>query len=182
MIKEILEAAFAKAGVNRKKKSIAKIFLLSLGWSEPHDAEFRDLQEHLTESVCFAHRHPDMTRCVHKDASENQRAVRATQCQPPELRKSILDQVHQPLAFLNGTFSVREEHWSTYEREVFAIVRAFRKLHHLLVCDPSTRIFTDHRNLLFAFKAVAIEPSLGRHKVLKVMRCALFISSFHYRI
>ena len=52
----------------------------------------------------------------------------------------------------------------------------------MLTCDLTTRVFTDHRNLLFVFNPAALEPSLGRHKVLKVIRWALYLSSFTYRI
>ena len=52
----------------------------------------------------------------------------------------------------------------------------------MLSCNPTTRVFTDNRNLIFAFNLVSMEPSLGRHKVLKVIRWALFLSAFTYRI
>ena len=52
----------------------------------------------------------------------------------------------------------------------------------MLSCDPTTCVFTDHRKLLFAFNPVSMEPSLGRHKVLKVIRWAIFLSAFTYRI
>lgn len=107
---------------------------------------------------------------MHTDASDKHWAVCATQCQYAESSKPIVDQVHLPLAFLSGTFSEREEHWSTYEREAFAVVQTFRKLDCLLACNTTTRVFTDHRNLLFTFNPVAMEPSLGRNKVLKVIR------------
>lgn len=123
-----------------------------------------------------------MVLCLHTDASDRHWAAAATQCSPEDLSKPLTDQSHQPLAFLSGTFSEREEHWSTYEREAFAVVQGFRKLDYLLACDQSTRVFTDHRNLLFAFNPAAMEPSLGRHKVLKVVRWALYLSAFTYRI
>ena len=41
----------------------------------------------------------------------------------------------------------------------------------MLACDQSTTIFTDHRNLLYAFHPTALEPFLGRHKVMKVICC-----------
>ena len=181
-LRELLETAYEKAGGSRKKKSIAKFNLKDLGWSEEHENAFNDLQDQLQEATRLAHRNPDMTLCVHTDASDKHWAVCATQCDASELSKPIMDQEHQPLAFLSGTFSEREEHWSTYEREAFAVIQAFRKLDYLLACDPTTRVFTDHRNLLFTFNPVAMEPSLGRHKVLKVIRWALFLSAFNYRI
>ena len=181
-LREILEVAYAKAGGSRKKKKISKFLLSDLGWDKKHEAAFNDIQEQLQEATRLAHRDRAMSLCVHADASDKHWAVCATQCNPSELSKPISDQVHQPLAFLSGTFSEREVHWTTYEREAFAVVQAFRKLDYLLACDPTTRIFTDHRNLLFAFNPVAMEPSLGRHKVLKVIRWALFLSAFNYRI
>ena len=181
-LRELLEAAYAKAGGRRKKKCAAKILLNDLGWDEKHEVAFKDLQEQLQEATRLAHRDPEMTLCVHTDASDKHWAVCATQCKPIELSRPTIEQVHQPLAFLSGTFSDREGHWSTYEREAFAVVQAFRKLDFLLACDPTTCIFTDHRNLLFTFNPIAMEPSLGRHKVLKVIRWALFLSAFKYRI
>ncbi len=73
-----------------------------------------------------------------------------------------------------------QEHWSTYEHEDFAIVQAFHILDYLPSCDWTTRVFTVHGNLLFAFNPVSMEPSLGFHKVLKVARCALFLNAFTF--
>ncbi len=67
-------------------------------------------------------------------------------------------------------------------RSLTLIGQAFRKLDYMLSCDPITRVFTDHRNLLSDFNPVSMEPSLGRHKVLKVVRWALFLSAFMYSI
>lgn len=43
-------------------------------------------------------------------------------------------------------------------------------------------MYTDHRNLLFVFAPLALEPALGRHIVSKVQRWALFLSRFPYVI
>lgn len=123
-----------------------------------------------------------MTLSVHIDASDRHWAICATQCVPFKLSKPATEQALQPVAFFSGIFSKREENWSTYEREAFAVVQAFRKIDYLLACDPAIRAFTDHRNLLFTFNPIAMEPSLGTHKVLKVIRWALFLSAFNYRI
>lgn len=40
----------------------------------------------------------------------------------------------------------------------------------------------NHRNLLFTFHSTALEPNLCRHKVFQVIRWALFLSAFSYRI
>lgn len=43
-------------------------------------------------------------------------------------------------------------------------------------------MFTDHRRHLFAFHPAALEPSLGFHKILKLIRWALFLRIFTYTI
>lgn len=151
-------------------------------WDSEHAEAFSDIQAQLQEATRLAHRDPEKILCVNTYSSDKHWAVAATQCNPSELDKPLLDQVHHPLAFLSSSFNEREENWSTYEREAYAVVQAFRKLDYLLSYDPTTRVFTDHRNLLFAFNPVAMKPSLGRHKVLKVVRWALYLISFNYRI
>lgn len=66
-----------------------------------------------------------MTLCISTDASDKHWAVATTQCNQNEHYKRIQDQVHKPLAFLSGTFSKREGHWYTYEREAYAICASF---------------------------------------------------------
>lgn len=53
---------------------------------------------------------------------------------------------------------------------------------NLFAYNTSTLIPTGHRNLLSAFNAIAMEASLGHHKVLKVVHWALFLRAFSYRI
>lgn len=181
-LRQLLEVAYAKANGIRKKKSIGKFALSILGWNDTHDQAFQDLQNQIQEATSMSHRDTNMVLCISTAASDKHWAVAATQCAQSELDMTVTDQSHMPLDFLSGSFTEREEHWSTYEREAFAIVEAFRRLDYLLTCDMTTRVFTDHRNLLFAFNPIAMEPSLGRHKVLKVVLWALFLSAFTYRI
>lgn len=176
-----LEEAYKRTG-RRTKKSIAKLPVAQLGWGEEQSGAFADLQEQLQNVVKTSHPDPQLRLCVHSDASEHFWAVAVTQCPDEELRKQITKQNHQPLAFLSGAFNEAQEHWSTYEKEAFAVVQAFRRLNYLLGCAARVTVFTDHRNLLFAFHPTVVEPSLGRHKVLKVIRWALYLSAFAYDI
>lgn len=112
-LRALLEKAYAKAGGNRKKKSISKLSLEELGWDNTHSTAFIGLQEQLQEATRLAHRDPVLILCLHTDASDKHWAVCATQCHESELEKPVVDQNHQPLAFLSGTFSEREEHWTT---------------------------------------------------------------------
>lgn len=180
-LRDLLEAVYQKAG-KRTTKSIAKIPLCATGWGPQHVAAFRDVQEQLKGAVKTAHRDPGLTLCLYTDASDAHWAGVVTQCEPAQLREAIGNQKHQPLAFLGGSFTGAQVHWSTYEREAFAIIESIRKMDYMFACESSTVIFTDHRNLLFVFHPTAIERTLGRHKVLKVLRWALYLSSFTYRI
>lgn len=121
---------------------------------------FIDLQEHLKEETRLTYTDPKIILWIHTDASDRLWAPAATQCFPEDLNEHIQEQSHQPLEFLSGTFSEIEEHWSTYEREYFSVLHAFRKLYYLVACDASTRVFTDHHNLLFSLNPVAMEPLL----------------------
>lgn len=94
--------------------------------------------------------------------------------------KSLSLQSNNQLSLLHS--SAVFYHWSTYERETYVLVKAFKKLDHLLTCGTTTGVFTYHRRLLFTFNPVAMYPSLGRHKVLKVLRWAVFLSEFKYRM
>lgn len=51
-----------------------------------------------------------------------------------------------------------------------------------MICDQGVHIFTDHRNLLFTFHSLSVEPSIARHKTVKVDQWTLFLSKFHYVI
>lgn len=53
--------------------------------------------------------------------------------------------------------------------KAFADLQTFRRLN-----------FTSHRNLLFTFHPTAVEPNLGRHKVLKATRWEMYLSAFSY--
>lgn len=69
-----------------------------------------------------------------------------------------------------------EENWSTFEQKGYAIYQAFKKLDYVFYNDQPTHAFTDHRNLLFVFAQLALEPALGRQVVDKVQSWALFLS------
>lgn len=51
-----------------------------------------------------------------------------------------------------------------------------------LFLGEEPRVFTNHRNLLFCYSPSVLDPTLGRHKVMKVLRWAILLSQFQYRI
>jgi len=180
-LRNVLEEAYTKSG-KRTKKSIASIPLSSLSWGRQHDKSFLELQDSLRQSVKLAHPDAKMHKCIYTDASDNYWAAVVTQCLAAELNKPLEDQRHQPLAFISSSFKDSELHWSTYEKEGFSIYQVFKRLDYLLLGSIPSHVYTDHRNLLFVYNPMSIEPAMGRHIVNKVQRWALFLSRFHYTI
>jgi len=101
---------------------------------------------------------------------------------PRDLEKPRLEQSHQPLAFLGSHFKGSELGWSTYEKEAYAIVMAFKKMDYALIAAEDVSVFTDHRNLLYVFHPQALNPDVRVHVVRKVQRWALYLSQFSYNI
>ena len=178
---ELLEKAYAKSG-RRTKRSIKNISLKDLSWGAQHEQTFLDLQESLKKAVAVAFPRPGHTLCVYTDASERFWSGIVSQTTEDELKKPYEEQRHEPLAFLGGAFRDAELNWSTFEREGFAIFQTFEKLDYLFLDDHPVHIFTDHRNLLFTFAPLALQPKLARHTCSKVYRWATFLSRFDYVI
>ena len=105
-----------------------------------------------------------------------------TQCSPEELDKLPPDQRHEPLAFLGSQFKKAELNWNMFEKEGSAIFQSFDELDYLLMSGRPANVFTDHRNLLFVFAPLALEPVLGPQGVSTVQRWALFLSKYTYVI
>lgn len=161
-LREILEEAYRNA-VSRKKKAISKIRLTNLGWDTTLADSFRVIQEQLANAVKQARRNLSLALCVRTDANDNHWAAALTQCKHAELKKLVTEQAHQPLAFLTGSFATRQEHWSTYERDAYAIVRTFRKMSYSLACDPSVHLSRPsfHRPSLLVIRF----PSFGSRAI-----------------
>lgn len=180
-LRDILEKAYAQSG-KRTTRSIKNVSLSQLSWGPEHLKAFNDLQEQLRSAVRLSHRKRDMTLCIFTDASDKRWAAVVTQTNARELEKPTMEQCHEPLAFLGAQFNSAQLRWSTFEKEGFAIYETFRKMDYLLAGEHNTHVFTDHRNLMFVFNPAAFCPSVGHHVVNKVIRWALYLSQFIYRI
>lgn len=178
---DLLEKAYSRSG-KRTKRSIKNISLRTLSWGPLHTEAFHNLQDTLRNAVRLSYPKPGMEICVHTDASERFWSAVVTQTKPEDLQLPLEDQRHEPLAFLGAAFKGAEVGWSTFEKEAYAIFQTFEKLDYILMSSELTHIYTDHRNLLFVFAPLALQPALGRHIVSKVQRWALFLSRFPYVI
>ncbi|KAH9174484.1 hypothetical protein AeNC1_017678, partial [Aphanomyces euteiches] len=85
---------------------------------------------------------PDMTVCLHTDASEGFWGTIATQVPYDDLSLPLEDQRHQPLAFLSGAFTGASERWPIVEKEAFAVVESCKRLDYILIRPAGFRLFT----------------------------------------
>lgn len=92
------------------------------------------------------------------------------------------EQKHVSFVFPSRQLSGAQENLSTCDKDDFALAQTFRRLHYLLECANNGTVFTDHRNLLFAFHPSSVKHSIGRRKVMKVMWLALYLLSSRYSI
>lgn len=177
----ILEEAYSRSG-RRTTKSIKRILLNSLSWGPTHVEAFHSLQDTLCNAITLSYPDPHKVVCVFTDASQHYWSGVVTQADASELSKPYRLQQHEPLGFLGSAFKGAERDWTTFEKEGYAIFQTFSKMDYLLQCQTRSHVYTDHRNLLFIFAPLSLEPALGRHVVSKVQRWALFLSGFSYVI
>ena len=130
----------------------------------------------------LSHRKREMVLRVYTDASNAYWAGVVTQTNADDLDVDLRDQRHEPLAFFGAAFKGSKERWKTYEKEAYAIYEVFKKMDYTSLAEDDIHLYTDHRNLLFVFNPLALNPTLGRHIVNKVQRWGLFLSGFSYAI
>src|ERR1700761_8001635 len=66
------------------------------------------------------------------------------------LTQADASNVHHPVAFYSASLSPAERNYDIYDRELLAIVKAFRAWHHhLLGARHTVTVLTDHNNLAF---------------------------------
>lgn len=181
LLTSVLEEAYTLSK-KRTKRSIKNIPLSKLSWGDKHIAAFKSIQESLINAVSLSHLKEDYIVCIFTDASIKFWSGVVTQTMENQLALPFGEQKHEPLAFLGAEFKGAEQRWTTYEQESFAIFNVFLKLDYLFYGAKPVHVFTDHRNLLFVFSPLAMEPTLGRHIVTKVQRWGLFLSRFSYVI
>ena len=177
----LLETAYRISG-KRTKRSLRKISLRTLSWGATHSDAFNSLQKTLRNAVKLSYVDPNKEICIYTDASECFWSAVVTQTSKQDLELPIGEQRHQPLAFLGAEFKGSQLGWTTFEKEAFAIFQTFEKLDYMLMSSKPVHVYTDHRNLLFVFDPLSLEPALGRHIISKVQRWALYLSRFSYVI
>jgi RNase H-like domain found in reverse transcriptase len=83
---------------------------------------------------------------------------------------------------LSGEFKGAQLRWTVPEKEGFAIVDTVTKVNYLLLGHDEFSILSDHLNLTYIYNHISADPTLARHVVHKLQRCALKMSVFSYRM
>lgn len=143
----LLGKAYSKTD-KRPKRSVKSISLSSHGWCKTHNTSFTDIHQILRKQIFLAQRDLEFNIWVFSDASGLFRASAVTHCKAPKLIKLVPEQRHQPLSFLSGAFKNTELGWNKVAKEWFASLQTFCRPDYMLLCEPLTWVFTDHR-LLF---------------------------------
>ncbi|KAH9114827.1 hypothetical protein LEN26_013016 [Aphanomyces euteiches] len=169
-LRRLLDVAVKAAG-SSKKKALARVALSLVGWSQDHAACFEDVKSALANVVPLSHPRSDMEVCVFTDASDKFWGAVATQIPSEDLSLPLEDQRHEPLAFLSGRFTGASQRWPIVEKEAYA-----------WYVPVVSRLFTDHRNLVYMFNPRGSNSGMAKYQADKLQRWALVMSTFPYTI
>jgi hypothetical protein len=180
-LQELLEEVYSHAG-KRTKSAISKIPLSKVGWSQSHADSFRMCQKAIEHAVTLALPISNKRLCVYSDASSVFWSFVITKVPPEHLDRPTNEKHHEPLAFFSGKFTSSSSWWHIIEEEAYAIMEACDKLSWLLHRPDGFSIFTDHHNLTYIFNPYGHNPGLSSHTAAKILRWALKLSSYRYKI
>lgn len=114
-----------------------------VSWTSEADAAFQQCKDDLSRATLLVHPAADAELRLVTDASDY--AMGAV------LEQSTTDSSWKPLAFFSRRFSPTQCKYSTYDRELTAIIESIKYFRYLLeACEFS--IHTDHKPLVYAFQ------------------------------
>lgn len=177
----LLKCALKEAG-SATNAALKRVKLRKFGWAQEHDTAFERLNAQIAMSTMLAYPDSEKQFCLFTDASDLHYAGVVTQVAVEELSKAVLEQQHEPLAFVSGSFVGSQLRWCTLEKEGFAIKESCAKLSHLLQRDKPFLLYTDHANLTYLFSN---EPGVvgGRKQTAdRIERWQVFMRAFLYEI
>ena len=88
--------------------------------------------------------------------------------------------LHEPLAFLSGSFNGSQLRWVTVVNQYFAIVSTLRRLEYLLW--GGGHIFADHRNLTYIFNPEACVTSVTKAMAQRLENWKAVLGQYRYAI
>jgi hypothetical protein len=129
-------------------------------WPEVVRAAFLEIRSKFTEAPVLQHFDPIKPIIVLTDASDFAMAAILLQPQTSEL---ATEYHWKPVAFWSKKFQGPSVRWHTHDKELSAIVEAFRQWRHYLEYAPSTiRVLSDHNNLRYFMTTKELSPKQAR--------------------
>jgi transposase InsO family protein len=137
-------------------------------WNEDANNAFISLKHRALNAPVLRHINPDLPFIVETDASDY--ATGAVLIQ-----KDQSTGFPHPVAFTSKKLNPAESRYATYDKELYAIVRALETWRHHLLSSPfPVTIFTDHNNLRY-FRTRQILSQ-------KQITWSMFLSEFNFRL
>ena len=123
-------------------------------WTTDYQLAFDTLKKTFTTAPMLGHWSPDLLMILETDASNYALAA--------ILSIQIAGEVC-PIAFHSRTFSLAEINYDVHNKELLAIVEAFKKWQHYLkeTMDP-VEVFTDYKNLIYFSETKALSQCQAR--------------------
>ena len=181
-LQQLLTDALASIAAMDKPTNPKKVLLGTVGWIQIHTDTFTAINRAVAKSTSLAYPEEDKVLCVFTDASDLHWAGIVTQTSPEELTKPYLEQSHQPLAFLSGSFTGSQLHWPTIEKEGYGILATLTRAAHILQRPQGFQLFTDHRNLEYIFSPNPSTFDSRRQAADRIERWAILMRAFNYEI
>jgi RNase H-like domain found in reverse transcriptase/Integrase zinc binding domain len=179
-LQDLLELAYKESKGRTKKKATS--VSLDGRWTTECEKAFRSLREDIRTLMTTAHPDPSKRVCVFTDASDAFYSGMITQVLEHHLDLPVHDQQHQPLAFTSGRFRGSQERWTISEKEAFAVIETVTKHSYLLLAAEQFSRLSDHFNPKYMYAPLSLDRSLARHTVSKILRRALKLTTYNYRI
>ncbi|CAJ0936995.1 unnamed protein product [Ranitomeya imitator] len=141
---------------------------VSFTWTPQAQEAFSSLKDKFTTAPILVHPNPELAFIIEVDASDC--AIRAILSQRTG-EKSVL----HPCAFFSQRLSAAGRNYDVGNRELLAIIAAFKEWRHLLQgAAQQIVVLTDHRNLEFIRSAKCLTPRQARWN--------LFLNQFDFVI
>lgn len=138
-------------------------------WSRKCQDAFVRIKETIASDDCIVHFDPNLPIIVTADASDNGIAG---------MLSHVIDGEERTVACVSRTLQPSERNMSTIMKEALAIYFTVNKLYYYL-CNTHFTLRSDHKPLLAIFGEHRDIPKMSANKL---MRWAIFLSSFNYRI
>ena len=148
-LNDLIKAAQQEGAKSGKKKDL-KFLKREWEWPEDASAAFRTLRGAFTQAPVLRHFDPALPCMVISDASDAARAAILLQPQEDAVNGAQPQTHWHPVAYYSLSFKGPELRYEIHDKELLAIVDAFKVWRHYLEGARHTvRVITDHNNLKY---------------------------------